>query len=117
MCSYISLGMNVEVSQIISRNSFYVLRALAEEPGSSQRLVAAITGLSLGTVNRAVRELRAQGLLDEGNNPTAEGIASLEPFRVKGAVILAAGMSMRLAPLSYEHPKPLFTVQGGVDAH
>lgn len=104
----------MEVSQIISRNSFYVLRALAEEPGSSQRLVAAITGLSLGTVNRAVRELRAQGLLDEGNNPTAEGIASLEPFRVKGAVILAAGMSMRLAPLSYEHPKPLFTVQGEI---
>lgn len=106
--------MNAEVLEILSRNLFYVLRALAEEPGSSQRLISSITGLSLGSVNRAVRELRNAGFVDGDNAPLSEGLKALEPFRVQGAVILAAGLSVRLAPLSFERPKPLFTVQGEV---
>ncbi|MCI8366277.1 MAG: NTP transferase domain-containing protein [Eggerthellaceae bacterium] len=99
---------------MLGRNMFYVLRALAEEPGSSQRLVSRLTGLSLGTVNKAVADLRGKSLLDSENTVTAAGFDALAPYQVNGAVILAAGLAARLAPLSFEHPKPLFVVQGEV---
>lgn len=38
----------------------------------------------------------------------------LEPYRVKNAIIMAAGMSSRFAPLSYEKPKGLLKVKGEV---
>ena len=38
----------------------------------------------------------------------------MEPFRVKNAIILAAGMSTRFEPVSYELPKGLIAVKGEV---
>ena len=43
---------------------------------------------------------------------TAAGEAALEPYRVRNAVILAAGASTRFIPLSLERPKGLFEVKG-----
>ena len=41
-------------------------------------------------------------------------MASLRPYAVDNAVILAAGMSTRFAPISYERPKGLLRVRGEV---
>lgn len=38
----------------------------------------------------------------------------LEPYRVKNAIIMAAGMSSRFAPISYEKPKGLIRVKGEI---
>ena len=38
----------------------------------------------------------------------------LEPYRVKNAIIMAAGMGARFAPLSYEKPKGLIRVKGEI---
>ena len=35
-------------------------------------------------------------------------------YKVKNAIIMAAGLSSRFAPLSYEKPKALITVKGEV---
>lgn len=43
---------------------------------------------------------------------TDAGIKALEPYRVKNAVILAAGAATRFLPLSLEQPKGLFEVKG-----
>lgn len=45
---------------------------------------------------------------------TEAGLGLLEPYRVKNAVIMAAGLSSRFAPISYEKPKGLLTVRGEV---
>ncbi len=45
---------------------------------------------------------------------TAEGISALAPYKVHNAVIMAAGMSTRFAPLSYEKPKALLRVKGEI---
>lgn len=54
-----------------------------------------------------------EGLIDDGRL-TARGMAALKPYEVDNAVILAAGLSSRFAPISYERPKGLLKVRGEV---
>lgn len=56
--------------------------------------------------------LIAQGMIDADGSLTDVGKAALEPYRVKNAVILAAGASTRFIPLSLEQPKGLYEVKG-----
>ena len=98
---------------MLSKNQFEVLNALRKAPGTSQRDVAAASGLSLGTVNSTLRSLQEAGLAVDGK-PTASGMEALAPYRVDNAVILAAGLSSRFAPISYEKPKGVLKVRGEV---
>ncbi|MVX61412.1 phosphotransferase [Enterorhabdus mucosicola] len=97
----------------ISRNEFLTLKEIALHPGRAQRKIVEATELSLGSVNSAMKSLTAQGLIAEGG-PTEGGIAALAPYKVDNAVILAAGLSSRFAPISYEKPKGLLKVRGEV---
>lgn len=89
------------------------LAVLAACPRATQRVVAQETGRSLGSVNAALRGLREARLIEAGEL-TPSGWRALEPYRVRNAVILAAGLSSRLAPISYEKPKGLLRVKGEV---
>ncbi|MBM6689127.1 NTP transferase domain-containing protein [Collinsella tanakaei] len=94
-------------------NQFQVIRALSDRPGATQREIAEAAGLGLATVNSAYKECTSQGLIDEGRL-AAKGMAELKPYAVDNAVILAAGLSSRFAPISYERPKGLLRVRGEV---
>ncbi len=69
--------------------------------------------MSLGRVNTATRECEAAGYIDE-RAITDAGREALEPYRVTGAVIMAAGLSSRFAPISYERPKGTLKVRGEI---
>lgn len=45
---------------------------------------------------------------------TQDGMNALEPYRVKNAVIMAAGLSSRFVPLAFEKPKGLLVVKNQV---
>lgn len=60
-----------------------------------------------------LKKLSGEGLLG-GGVVTSKALKLLEPYKVKNAVIMAAGMSSRFAPLSYEKPKALLRVKGSV---
>ncbi|MDY4673956.1 MAG: sugar phosphate nucleotidyltransferase [Treponema sp.] len=91
---------------------FEVLQKLASaEKKLSQRELAREAGFSVGTVNTTVAHLSQQGLLQDGCI-TAAGIDALEPYRVKRAIILAAGFGERLVPITLNTPKSLVLVKG-----
>lgn len=97
----------------LTKNEFLVLREIVLHPGCAQRKIAEAAKLSLGSVNSTAKSLAAAGLIT-GAEPTKEGIDALTPYRAKNAIILAAGLSSRFAPISYEKPKGLLKVRGEV---
>ena len=96
----------------LTRKQFDILVALAESKEVlSQRDLEKATGHSLGTINRAIKELTEAGYVSEGAI-TNQGIAALEPYRAKRAVFIAAGFGSRLVPITFNTPKPLVRVHG-----
>lgn len=99
----------------MDKNTFEVLRFLAENGGEkTQRLIAEATSLSLGSVNKILSGLKEESYIDDTYLLTKNGLDALEPYKVKNAIILAAGMSTRFIPFSYEKPKGLTVVKGEV---
>lgn len=99
---------------MLTRAAFAVLSQIAHHGQSSQRDLATQSGLSLGSVNKALKALKDDRLLDQNGTITTAGLDALAPYRVDNAIILAAGLSSRFAPISYEKPKGLLKVRGEV---
>lgn len=96
----------------LTKKQFDILVAVATAKEKlSQRSLEEKTGYSLGTINKVVKELKEEGLLD-GKNVTDAGIAALEPYRAKRAVFIAAGFGSRMVPVTLNTPKPLVRVNG-----
>ncbi len=102
------------MTSTLTEPQFQILNALrvAGEPLTQRRLHER-TGLSLGSVNANVRELEAAGLVAD-RSLTPHGLEALAPHRVRNAIIMAAGLSRRFAPISYERPKGTLRVRGEV---
>lgn len=99
---------------MLQKSQFDLLNCLRNTNGvpPTQRELAQKTDMSLGKTNGVLAELAEAGLVDDALHVTEAGMCALEPYRVKNAVIMAAGMSSRFAPLSYEKPKALLKVKG-----
>ena len=96
----------------LSRKQFDVLEKMVGKTASyTQRELENLTGYSLGTINKIIKELTDAGLVSNGII-TDEGMNALEPYRVKRAVFIAAGFGSRLAPITLNTPKPLVRVKG-----
>lgn len=97
---------------MMTKKQFDVMVAMAEsaEP-LSQRELAQRTGHSIGTVNKIASELGRVGWCAAGRL-TEAGLLRLEDFRVRRAVILAAGFGSRLVPVTLNTPKPLVRIHG-----
>lgn len=95
----------------LTKKQFDILEAYATNSHLTQRGLAEITNQSVGNVNRLVKELVDANLVVDGRI-TADGLAALEPYRVKRAIFLAAGVGSRLMPVTLNTPKPLVRVKG-----
>ena len=94
-----------------------ICRSIWETPGITQRELARLLDVSLGTANRLVNEAIGQGLIKNDINSnnyslTEQGSEYLRPYKVDGALIMAAGFGSRFVPLTFETPKGLLEVFG-----
>ncbi|BCI60566.1 NTP transferase domain-containing protein [[Clostridium] leptum] len=102
----------------ISKNQFEVLAFIEREGGRkiTQREIADAIHFSLGTTNKAFGELEELGLIAIDSHKkvqiTKQGLYALEPYRVKRAVVIAAGFGSRMVPITLNTPKPLVRVHG-----
>lgn len=100
---------------MLNKREFEILRCIAESRGTlTQRIISEETGHSLGAVNSVISELISEELIDGNYQITEKGLEALDPYKVDNAIILAAGMSTRFIPVSYELPKGLISVKGEV---
>lgn len=81
---------------------------------ADQRDLAKAIGVSSRTAKAVFKGLVDGKLADCSGTVLASGLRALRPYKVDNAIIMAAGVSSRLAPLSYEKPKGLLTVKGEV---
>ena len=96
-----------------------VCRNILEKPDITQREMAKNMDISLGTVNGLVKECLAEGYIAEEENGKEKYLILLEkgkellkPYKVDGALIIAAGFGSRFVPLTFETPKGLLEVFG-----
>lgn len=96
-----------------------VCRNILEKPDITQREMAKNKDISLGTVNGLVKECLAEGYIAEEENGKEKHLILLEkgkellkPYKVDGALIIAAGFGSRFVPLTFETPKGLLEVFG-----
>lgn len=96
----------------LTRKQFDILEVMVTSKESlTQRELEKLTGYSLGTINRTIKELAETGLVEDGKI-TNSGINALEPYRAKRAIFIAAGFGTRLVPITFNTPKPLVRVHG-----
>ncbi len=97
---------------MLTKKQFDILVYLTEHmTEKSQREIANGVKMSLGTVNKIMAELKSLGYVSN-SCITAKGVDILENYRVKRAVIIAAGFGSRLVPITLNTPKPLIRVKG-----
>lgn len=96
-----------------------VCRAILEQPDITQRELAAYLDVSLGTANGLLKECIQEGYIAEGGRTDGgkwqlcrRGEELLKPYKVDGALIIAAGFGSRFVPLTFETPKGLLEVFG-----
>lgn len=97
----------------MTRNEFDLLYAIKNNGKKSVRELSELSGTSTGFVSEKLRAFEEQELVDE-HGITDGGVDALAPYKVRNAIIMAAGMSSRFVPISLEKPKGLLVVKNEV---
>ena len=99
---------------MITQEQFNVLTYLKSHIDSSPEEIITALHCSAEHIESVLLNCKLQGWLTADYALTDAGLQVLQPYKVSNAVIMAAGMSTRFAPLSYEKPKGLLVVKGEV---
>lgn len=109
-----NINIKSEEQAGISELQFHILKELManQEKAIDEETFSGKCEASLVKIKCELSELAEKNYITSDMQITQAGRKAMEPFRVENAVIMAAGMSSRFAPLSYERPKALLKVRG-----
>jgi len=96
----------------MNRQEADILKSIALNGYANQRILAEISGVSLGTVNKAIKQLTNEGYISNENKLTNKAKRVFEDTKPRNAIILAAGYGMRMVPINTETPKGLLKIHG-----
>ncbi len=96
----------------MNRQESDILRTLVEEPFINQRILSESSRHSLGVVNKALKSLAYNDYLTDARELTTKAIDEIKMNTPKNAIILAAGLGMRMVPINAMMPKGLLEVNG-----
>lgn len=101
----------------ITRYQFEILTFLEKngEQDYTIRTLSDTLRISGAEIERCLDTLCESGLVEKKDNSlriTEAGLESLEPYRVKRAIIMAAGFGQRMMPATADRPKPMVSVNG-----
>lgn len=100
----------------LSREQFILLRDLEQSGKNGLDKVALTSCATVSDVQLILEQLQNLNYIDvnmQGSVHINEhGLKALAPYKVRKAIILAAGFGERLAPVTVNTPKPLVTING-----
>lgn len=100
---------------MLNKKEFEILKlCLKINSQVTQRELASLTSFSLGTINKIYNSLLKKGYINKQYKVLYKGKNELNKYKVNNAIIMAAGLSSRFVPLSYDKPKGLLMVKGEI---
>lgn len=96
----------------MNTKEYDILKLLAASGYENQRILAEISGHSLGMVNRSIKSLSDSGFIDSDMQVTEQGRELIRSRSPQNAIILAAGFGMRMVPINTMYTKGMLQVEG-----